>query len=153
VAAIDIACHSVDAGGYTSVRGVGSLPIVAAEKEIPMVRQTPGSRRGPDKVRRIDQARVYRIFVHLPAGKTWRELSEFSVDHCCMPHHRDEKTGAQRLMAYAKGADVKAMRAAGHRIEVLADADREGKRLQKLISKKDRFRGGRSGPDGIGNLL
>jgi len=118
-----------------------------------MVKETRIGRRTPGKAHKIIQNRTYRIFVHLPPGKTLRELSEFPLDHCCMPHHRDEKTGAQRLMAYAKGAHVEAMRTAGHKIEVLADADKEGKRLQKLISKKDRFHGGKSGPSGVGTLF
>jgi hypothetical protein len=48
---------------------------------------------------------------------------------------------------------VTALREAGRKVEVLADANAEGKRLQKLVGKGDRFEGGRLGPPGVGKLI
>jgi hypothetical protein len=65
----------------------------------------------------------------------------------------DERSGIRRLHAYASGHAIETLRKAGRKVEVLADAMAEGKRLQKLVGKGDRFEGGRRGPGGIGKLV
>ncbi len=80
-------------------------------------------------------------------------LGEFRLDHSCMPQPHPAESGARRLHAFARGATITALRKAGRNVTVLADADAEGKRLQKHIGKGDRFKGGRSGPKGAGKLV
>ena len=101
----------------------------------------------------IAQDKTYRVFVVMPAGKSATELGAFSLDLCCMPHRHDTATGTTRMMAYATGRHVEKLRSAGHQVEVLADADKEGKALQKLIGTGDRFEGGKRGPHGVGRLV
>jgi hypothetical protein len=66
---------------------------------------------------------------------------------------RDERAGNMRLHAYATGEVIEILRKRGTKVEVLADALAEGKRLQKLVGKGDRFQGGRIGPRGVGKLV
>jgi hypothetical protein len=100
---------------------------------------------------RITLSKNYRVLVEL---KSPRDLRRFRLDHCCMPQPAAEPTGVRRLHAYASGATVAALRKAGRKVDVRADADAEGKRLQKkLIGKGDRFSGGRGGPRGVGELV
>jgi hypothetical protein len=96
----------------------------------------------------------YRVLVEISPGDSPRDLGRFRLDHCCMPQPAAEPTGIRRLHAYASGATVAALRKAGRKVDVLADADAEGKRLQKmLIGKGDRFSNGRRGPRGVGKLV
>jgi hypothetical protein len=103
---------------------------------------------------RIALNKNYRVLVELSPDESPRDLGRFRLDHCCMPQPAAEPTGVRRLHAYASGATVAALRKAGRKVDVRADADAEGKRLQKrLIGKGDRFSGGRGGPRGVGKLV
>jgi hypothetical protein len=101
----------------------------------------------------VDDKTIYRIRVEMSPHETVRNLGEFRMDYCCMPQERDERSGKKRLHAYARGATIAALRKAGRKVEVLADAIAEGRRMQKLISKTDRFEGGKRGPEAIGKLI
>lgn len=101
----------------------------------------------------VDDKTIYRVRVDMSPHETVRNLGAFRLDFCCMPQERDAQGGQRRLHAYARGETVTALRAAGRRVEVLADAIEEGRRMQALISKTDRFDGGRKGPEGIGKLI
>jgi hypothetical protein len=96
---------------------------------------------------------IYRIRVQMSSHETVRNLGQFRLDYCCMPQERDDRGGPPRLHAYARGAVVTAMRKAGRKVEVLADALAEGRQMQKFISKTDRFQGGKKGPETIGKLV
>jgi hypothetical protein len=112
----------------------------------PRIRRTSsGKRVAPDK--------TYRLFVEVGPHETPRNLHPFRLDHCCMPQPPADENGVRRLQAYASGSTVKALRKAGRKVKVLADADKEGKRLQRHIGKGDRFKGGRRGPVGVGKLV
>jgi hypothetical protein len=102
---------------------------------------------------RIAPSKNYRILVDVSPHETTRNLGAFRLDHCCMPQAAADETGTRRLHAYASGSTVTALRHSGRRVEVLADADAEGKRLQKFVGKGDRFGGGRRGPRGVGKLV
>jgi hypothetical protein len=103
---------------------------------------------------KVDQRKTYRVLVHLDPHEKVRSLHDLDLDHACMPQpRRDERTGVTRLHAYASGHVVEILRKTGRKVEVLADAIAEGKRLQKLIGKGDRFEGGRRGPPGVGKLV
>ena len=103
--------------------------------------------------RRFDDKTIYRVRVQMSPHETVRNLGQFRLDYCCMPQEHDDRGGPPRLHAYARGAAVTAMRKAGRKVEVLADALAEGRRLQKFISKTDRFQGGKKGPETIGKLV
>jgi hypothetical protein len=105
------------------------------------------------KLARVATNKTYRVLVEISPHETVRNLGAFHLDHCCMPQPRDEKTGGRRVHAYAQGSTIVALRQAGRKVEVLADAMVEGKRMQKLVGKGDRFQGGRRGPAGIGKLV
>jgi hypothetical protein len=112
----------------------------------PIAKQAAGaSRPSPDK--------TYRILVDISPHETRRNLGAYHIDHCCMPQPELDATGVRRLHGYASGATVAALRKSGRKVEVLADADAEGKRLRKFIGKGDRFKGGRRGPPGVGKLI
>jgi hypothetical protein len=103
---------------------------------------------------KVDERKTYRVLVHLDPHERARGLHDLDLDHACMPQPpRDERTGIVRLHAYASGHVVQTLRKTGRKVEVLADATAEGKRLQKLIGKGDRFEGGRRGPHGVGKLV
>ena len=101
----------------------------------------------------VDDKKIYRVRVDMSPHETVRNLGAFNLDFCCMPQEREERGSQRRLHAYARGATVAALRKAGRRVEVLADAMAEGQRMQKLISKTDRFEGGKRGPEAIGKLI
>jgi len=101
----------------------------------------------------VDDKKIYRVRVEMSPHETVRNLGAFKLDYCCMPQERDERGGQRRLHTYARGAVVAAMRKAGRKVEVLADAHVEGQRMQKLISKTNRFEGGKRGPETIGKLI
>jgi hypothetical protein len=97
---------------------------------------------------------LYRVHVDLSPHETVGILGSFRLDYCCMPQDRAPEPGRRRLHAYASGATVAAMRKAGRRVEVIADAHAEGRRMQKLLGGgTDRFRGGKQGPEGVGTLI
>jgi hypothetical protein len=97
---------------------------------------------------------LYRVRVDLSPHETVGILGSFHLDYCCMPQERAPEPGRRRLHAYASGATVAAMRKAGRRVEVMADAHAEGRRMQKLLGRgADRFRGGKHGPEGVGTLI
>lgn len=108
--------------------------------------------RGATRVK-VAAAKHYRILVEMSPHETVGNLGEFRLQHACMPQPRPTESGTGRLHAFARGATVVALRKAGRKVRVLADADAEGKRLQRHIGKGDRFKGGRSGPKGIGKLV
>jgi hypothetical protein len=101
----------------------------------------------------VEDHTIYRVRVDMSPHETVRNLGAFKLDYCCMPQERDERGATRRLHAYARGAVVAALRKAGRKVEVLADAHAEGRRMQQLISKTNRFEGGRRGPDTIGELI
>ena len=102
--------------------------------------------------KRVAPGKTYRLLVEVGPHETPRNLHPFRLDHC-MPQRPAYENGVRRLHAYASGSTVKALRKAGRKVKVLADADKEGKRLQRHIGKGDRFRGGRHGPVGVGKLV
>src|SRR5713101_7818216 len=102
---------------------------------------------------RIAAGKQYRILVEMSPHETVGNLGEFRLDHSCVPQPRPTESGGRHLHALARGATVAALRKAGRKVKVLADAAAEGKRLQRHIGKGDRFKGGRSGPTGIGKLV
>lgn len=101
----------------------------------------------------VDDKTIYRVRVEMSPHETVGNLGAFRLDYCCMPQERDDRSGQPRLHAYARGSVVTALRKAGRKVEVLADALAEGRRMQKLISKTNRFDGGKKGPDNIGTLI
>ena len=101
----------------------------------------------------VTDGTIYRVKVEMTPHETVRNLGAFRLDFCCMPQERDAQGGRRRLHAYASGETVTALRAAGRQVEVLADAIEEGRRMQTLISRTDRFDGGRKGPEGVGKLI
>jgi len=110
------------------------------------------SKRGGKNVR-VASTKTYRILVETSPHETVRNLGHFRLDHCCMPQPPRDAIGGGRLHAYASGATVAALRKAGRKVHVLADAITEGKRAQKHIGKGDRFQGGQRGPAGLGKLI
>jgi hypothetical protein len=97
---------------------------------------------------------LYRVRVDLSPHETVGNLGAFHLDYCCMPQERAPDGASRRLHTYASGATVAALRKAGRRVEVLADAHAEGRRMQKLLGGgTDRFRGGKQGPEGVGTLV
>jgi len=113
--------------------------------------RTVPKRRG--KNLRVAPTKSYRIFVETSPHETVRNLGGFHLAHCCMPQPQRDADGTQRLHALASGATIAALRNAGRKVHVLADATAEGKRAQKHIGKGDRFQGGRRGPSGVGKLI
>jgi len=101
----------------------------------------------------VDDKAIYRVHVEMSPHETVRNLGAFKLDYCCMPQERDTHDGLLRLQAYASGAAIAALRKAGRKVDVLADAQAEGQRMQKLISRTNRFAGGKSGPETIGKLI
>ena len=101
----------------------------------------------------VSGGKTYRVLVDISPHETVRNLGGAGLDYCCMPQPPADSSGRRRIHAYAPGATVTALRQAGRTVEVLADATAEGKRAQKNVSKVDRFKGGRSGPPGAGELL
>ena len=122
-------------------------------------RGTPVARKGrPIAMRvakglQVSPTKNYRILVEISPHETPRNLGAYHIDHCCMPQPDRDDTGVRRLHAYASGATVSALRKSGRTVKVVADADAEGKRIQKFIGKGDRFKGGRRGPPGVGKLI
>lgn len=101
----------------------------------------------------VSGGKTYRVLVDISPHETVRNLGGVGLDYCCMPQPPADSSGRRRVHAYAPGATVTALRQAGRAVEVLADATAEGKRAQKNVSKVDRFKAGRSGPPGAGELL
>jgi hypothetical protein len=97
--------------------------------------------------------KTYRVLINVGPHETPRNLHPFRLDHCCMPQRPADATGVRWLHAYASGATVRALRKAGRKVSVLADAEKEGKRAQQFVGKGDRFKGGRLGPPGVGKLI
>jgi hypothetical protein len=110
------------------------------------------SKRG-SKHARIASSKTYRVLVETSPHETARNLGRFRLAHCCMPQPPRDANGGRRLHAFASGATVTALRKAGRKVHVLADANAEGKRAQKHIGKGDRFQAGQRGPSGIGKLI
>jgi len=102
---------------------------------------------------RIVADRHYRILVEMSPHEKVGNLGGFRVQHACMVQPRPTESGTRNLHAYARGATITALRKAGRKVTVLADADAEGKRLQKHIGTGDRFKAGRFGPKGSGKLV
>jgi hypothetical protein len=101
----------------------------------------------------VSASKYYRVLVELGAHESPRNLLEFGLDHSCMAQPAPRESGEQLLHAFASGASVVAMRAAGRKVTVIADADAEGEQLKRHVGKSDRFDGGRSGPPGVGRLI
>ena len=101
----------------------------------------------------VNDKTIYRVHIDMSPHETVRNLGAFKLDYCCMPQERDPRGGSSRLHAYASGAVVGAVRKAGRKVDVLGDAHAEGQRMQKLISKTNRFEGGKRGPETIGKLI
>ena len=104
------------------------------------------------KYARIVPSKQYRILVELSPYEKVANLSRFHLQHSCMPQSPPAANGSRDLHAFAPGTAVTALRKAGRKVTVLADADAESRRLQRNIGKGDRFKGGRSGPTGVGRL-
>ena len=100
----------------------------------------------------VDDKKIYRVRVEMSPHETVRNLGAFKLDYCCMPQSREIVAGKSRLHAYSSGAAIAAIRKAGRPVEVLADAEEEGKRMQKFVSKTNRFAGG-AHPQGVGVLI
>jgi hypothetical protein len=105
------------------------------------------------RTQRVAAGKTYRVLVDVGPHETVRNLHRFRLDHCCMPQRPPDLNGARSLHAFASGRTVAALRRAGRKVRVLADADIEGARAREFIGKGDRFRGGRSGPRGVGRLV
>ena len=101
---------------------------------------------------RIAATKQYRILVESSPFERVTNLSRFHLQYSCMPQPPPAASGSRQLHAFARGVAVRALRKAGRKVTVLADADAESQRLQRSIGKGDRFRGGQSGPKGIGRL-
>ena len=102
---------------------------------------------------RIDRTGSYRILVEMRPNEEFDDMGRRRLDYLCMPQPPETASGVRRVHAYASGSTVTALRKAGRKVKVLADARKEGKRLQKFISKTDRFAGGKNGPPGVGKLV
>ena len=114
--------------------------------------KTIRSHAGRRRRRRIIATKQYRILVELSPFEKVTNLSRFHLQHSCMPQPPPATSGSRHLHAFARGVAVTALRKAGRKVAVLANADAESRRLQRSIGKGDRFRGGQSGPKGIGKL-
>ena len=108
--------------------------------------------KSPGRIR-VAPRKTYRVLVNVGPHETSRNLHPFHLDHCCMPQRPADSAGVRWLHSYASGATVTALRKAGRRVSVLADAEKEGKRAQRFVGKGDRFKGGRYGPPGVGKLV
>jgi hypothetical protein len=97
--------------------------------------------------------KTYRVHVHMSAHETAANLGTDGLDHCCMPQPPRNMEGHRQLHAFASGAAIAELRRKGRKVEILADTAVEGKKAQKNVSTVDRFKGGRSGPPGVGDLL
>jgi len=117
-----------------------------------MARKSRPAKRAAGKTR-LAPGKNYRVLLEVSPHESLRNMRGFRLDHCCMPQPPADQGGTQRLHAFATGATIAALRKAGRTVKVLADADAEGKRMQKLIAKGDRFQGGRSTPRGVGKLV
>jgi hypothetical protein len=109
--------------------------------------------RRTQKVDRVTARKFYRILVEVGPHESLRNLHHFRLDHCCMPQRSIDDAGVRRLHAYASGATIVALRKAGRKVKVLADANAEGKILRRFVGKGDRFEGGQRGPAGVGKLV
>jgi hypothetical protein len=107
----------------------------------------------PAAAPRVSRTGNYRILVERAADEAVSDLRKYDLDYWCMPQPHAAASGARWLHAYAAGASVAALRKDKRKVKVLADAGKEGKRLQKSISKTDRFARGKSGPPGVGKLV
>jgi|SRR5215203_545435 hypothetical protein len=112
------------------------------------------SRRASARGTAAEAGKTYRILVEVGPHEGVGNLEGVTLDHACMPQPpRDASTGARHLHAYASGKTVEALRKTGRSVDVLADAAAESKQMQKMVGKGDRFKGGRSGPKGVGKLI
>ena len=101
-----------------------------------------------------EAGKTYRILVEVGPHEGVGNLEGVTLDYACMPQPpRDAHTGARHVHAYASGKMVEAMRKTGRSVDVLADAAAESTRMQKMVGKGDRFKGGRTGPKGVGKLI
>ena len=105
------------------------------------------------RTQRVATAKTYRVLVDVGPHETARNLHRFRLDHCCMPQRPPDRAGVRWLHAFASGRKVVALRRAGHKVRVLADADIEGAHARRFIGKGDRFKSGRQGPKGVGKLV
>jgi hypothetical protein len=111
-------------------------------------------RRAPAGPKAAEAGKTYRILVEVGPHEGVGNMEGVTLDYACMPQPpRDARTGARHVHAYASGKMVEAMRKEGRSVDVLADATAESKRMQKMVAKGDRFKGGRSGPKGVGKLI
>ena len=117
-----------------------------------MARKARRAKRTSGKTR-IKSGKTFRVLLEVSPHESLRNMRGFRLDHCCMPQPPTDQSGTQRLHAFATGATVQALRKAGRKVKVLADADAEGKRAQKQIGKGDRFEGGHRAPSGVGKLV
>jgi hypothetical protein len=118
-----------------------------------MAKKAKSAARRRARAPRVAPRRTYRILVDMSPHERAAALGEFRIDHCCMPQPRRDASGAWRLHGFATGSTIASLRRSGRKVEVLADAQTEGRRLQRFIGKGDRFEGGRRGPTGVGKLV
>jgi hypothetical protein len=105
------------------------------------------------RVARVRTRKFYRILVEVGPHESLRNLHQFRLDHCCMPQRSIDDAGIRRLHAYASGATVLALRKAGRKVKILADANAEGQSVRHFVGKGDRFDAGQRGPAGVGKLV
>jgi hypothetical protein len=117
-----------------------------------MARKARRAKRASGKTR-IKSGKTFRVLLEVSPHESLRNMRGFRLDHCCMPQPPADQSGTQRLHAFAKGSTIQALRKAGRKVKVLADAEAEGKRAQKQIGKGDRFEGGHRPPSGVGKLV
>jgi hypothetical protein len=102
----------------------------------------------------VEGIALYLAVADLGVGETAHALERFGIDYCCMPQPRHQFLRAtKQLHFYATGSAIAAMRKAGRKVEVIADAQKEAAKMQKRIPKDDRFKGGKTGPEGVGKLI
>ena len=104
-------------------------------------------------IKKVAPRTTYRVLVDVGPHESSRNLHPFRLDHCCMPQLPPDSAGVRSLHGYASGTTVTALRKAGRKVTVLADADKEGQQAQKFVGKGDRFDGGHRGPRGVGKLV
>lgn len=103
----------------------------------------------------VEPYRMYRVLVDMVLGESATSLSMFRLDYCCMPQAQVSSRLVQRLHALADGATIDAMRKSGRAVEVLTDVQDESDQAIAAAgpADRDRFQGGASGPDLVGELV
>jgi hypothetical protein len=118
-----------------------------------MAKKPSGARKTKRGAMTIDARKTYRVLVHMAPHESARHLETEEVDHCCMPQPHRHQEGHRQLHAFATGSAIDALKRKGRVVHILADTSVEGKEAQKNVGTGDRFRRGRSGPPGVGELI